>query len=199
MDTRLSRRGTALVAVGAVVLATAAAVTVGNGGDGDENDRLPWKARELQGAIQGEPGELSEAEHGGEPADESREAGVIAKQFADARLAPGWVQPGAYSAAYDGWKSLTAAPGSWQEVTTAPYNSDDTRYKDYYSNSGAGSGYVSGRPPAVAVDPKTGYVFEAGSVGGVMRSTSGTGGWEPISDDIPASASGDLEVIDGTL
>jgi hypothetical protein len=199
MDARLSRRGTALVAVGAVVLATAAAVTVGRGGEGDEDSKLPWKARELQGAIQGETGELSEREHGGEPEDESREAGVIAKQFADARLAPGWVQPGAYSAAYDGWKSLTLAPGSWQEVTTAPYNSDDTRYKDYYSNSGAGSGYVSGRPPAVAVDPGTGYVFEAGAVGGVMRSKSGTGGWEPISDDIPASASGDLEVIDGTL
>ena len=54
MDARLSRRGTALVAVGAVVLATAAAVTVGHGGKGDEKDRLPWKARELQGAIQGE-------------------------------------------------------------------------------------------------------------------------------------------------
>ena len=33
MDARLSRRGTALVAVGAVVLATAAAVTVGHEGE----------------------------------------------------------------------------------------------------------------------------------------------------------------------
>src|SRR6187397_1333402 len=82
MDARLSRRGTALVAVGAVVLATAAAVTVGHGGKGDEKDRLPWKARELQGAIQGETGELSKEEHGREPGDESREAGVIATQFA---------------------------------------------------------------------------------------------------------------------
>ena len=114
-------------------------------------------------------------------------------------MAPGWLTPGAYSQAYSGWTGTTVAAGSWQEVTTAPYNSDDTRYKDYYSNSGAGSGYVSGRPPAVAVDPGTGYVFEAGSVGGVMRSKTGKGSWQPISDGLPASASGDLEVIDGTL
>lgn len=194
----VTRRQTALIAAAATVLATGGvALTVARGGE--EESRLPWKARELQGAIQGEHGELDEAERGGGSEAESREAGVIAKQFADARLAPGWVKPGAYSEAYGDWKQLPVAAGSWNEVTTAPYNSDDTRYKDYYSNSGAGSSYVSGRAPATAVDPGSGAVFVAGAVGGVMKSADGTGGWVPWSDGIPASASGDLEVIDGTL
>jgi hypothetical protein len=200
MYPRRDRRNVAALAIAAVIAATGGTFAISQLGAHEENEaRLPWKARELQGAIQGETGELSKKEHGGEPEDESREAGVIARQFADARMAPGWLTPGAYTQAYKGWNEMPPAAGSWQEVTTAKYNSDDTRYKDYYSNSGAGSSYVSGRPPAVAVDPGTGYLFEAGSVGGVMRSTSRTGGWEPISDALPASASGDLEVIDGTL
>ena len=62
-------------------------------------------------------------------------------------------------------QSLTPAPGSWQEVTTAPYNSDDTRYKDYYSNSGAGSGV---RQRAAA---------GRGRRPGRMRLRGGRGGW----------------------
>jgi hypothetical protein len=200
-DRRDRRRNVAALAIAALVAVSGGTFAATQLGEHEDEAKLPWKARELQGAIQGELGELSEEEHGGEPEDESREAGVIAKQFADARMAPGWVKPGAYSAAWDQWTGLDTAPGTgaWSEVTTARYNSDDTRYKDYYSNSGAGSSYVSGRAPAIAFDPETRAVFAAGAVGGVMRSMSGTGDWEPISDDIPASASGDLEVLDGKL
>ena len=32
-----------------------------------------------------------------------------------------------------------------------------------------------------------------------MKSTTGKGGWVPFSDGLPASASGDIEVIDGKV
>lgn len=89
-DRRDRRRNVAALAIAALVAVSGGTFAVTQLGDHEQENeaRLPWKARELQGAIQGEFGELSEEEHGGEPEDESREAGVIAKQFADMRLAP---------------------------------------------------------------------------------------------------------------
>ena len=80
-----------------------------------------------------------------EAARESKEAATLAGQYAEARTAPGVVSSGAYTAAYQQLKSLPTTGGSWADVTRVPYDSDDPRYRDYYSNSSGGAGYVSGR------------------------------------------------------
>jgi hypothetical protein len=68
------------------------------------------------------------------------------EQFAEARIAPGIVLPGAYSSAFAPLSGLAATGGSWTEVTSRPYNADDPRYRDpFASNSGAGNGLASGR------------------------------------------------------
>ena len=89
----------------------------------------------------------------GNPGDESNEAQTAAEQFAQARTAPGLVNPGAYSAAFADLQALPTSGSSWTEVTNQPYNSDDPRYRDpYYSNSSGGSGLVSGRVTGLAAD-----------------------------------------------
>src|SRR5215212_10181476 len=60
----------------------------------------------------------------GDVGDESAEARIKVEQFAQARLAPGTVRPGAYS---DAFASLSALPvygrSTWTEVTNRPYDS----------------------------------------------------------------------------
>jgi len=130
---------------------------------------------------------------------ESREAATLAEQYAQARTAPGVVDSGAYTAAFHQLQSLPVAGGSWADVTRVPYNSDDTRYRDYYSNSSAGMGYVSGRITGLAAD-KIGTVYAASADGGIWRSTTGGGNWVPISDQLPSLSSGDLTLAaDGSL
>jgi hypothetical protein len=124
---------------------------------------------------------------------ESAELMASMQQFDSARIAPGTVvAPGAYSAAFTSLSGLPAAGGTWSELTSVPYDADDPDYRDYYSNSSGGSGLVTGRITGLAV--AEGAVFAAGADGGVWRSTSGTGNWEPIADDLPSIASGDLAV-----
>ena len=195
---RMAAMATAITLVAGTVtfVAVSDGSTTGPSAEAASEGRFPWKAREFQGGVQGEFGELDREKRNGEAHEEALEAGVAASQFDAARRAPGWVQQGAYSSALAEWGAMPTTSGAWSEVTNVAYNSDDTRYKDYYSNSGAGSSYVSGRAPAIAVDPDSKAVFAAGAVGGVMKSTTGKGGWAPFSDGLPASASGDIEVFD---
>jgi hypothetical protein len=65
----------------------------------------------------------------GNAGDESAEAQVKAEQFAQARMAPGIVLPGAYSAAFAQLIGLPVSGASWTEVTNRPYNADDPRYR----------------------------------------------------------------------
>jgi hypothetical protein len=118
-----------------------------------------------------------------------------ADQYAEARFAPGVVAPGAYSAAWAQLQSLRKTGGSWTDETALPYNSDDTRYRDINSNSSGGSGMVSGRITGLAADD-SGYVYGGAANGGVFRSRTGGGKWEPISDKLPSPATGDLR-LDG--
>ena len=134
-----------------------------------------------------------------EAAKESKEAATLAEQYAEARTAPGIVAPGAYTAAYQQLTSLPSVGGAWHDVTRLPYNSDDPRYRDWYSNSSGGMGYVSGRITGIAADTSS-HVWAASADGGVWRSMTGKGGWVPIADALPSLSSGDLTLAgDGSL
>ena len=162
---------------------------------------------ELGAGLPLQPGEKAEMIAGDDPAEagaEAFEAATIADQFAQARLAPGIVAPGAYSAAYAQLTNTSVVPvtkGSWHEVTGLPYDSDDPRYRDFASNSSDSSGLVTGRITGLAVDPADGnYVYAAGADGGVWRSAQGGGAWTPIADQLPSLSSGWLVLAgDGSL
>jgi hypothetical protein len=72
------------------------------------------------------------------------------------------------------------------------YDADAEQYRDYYSNSSGGSGYVTGRISALTASGTT--LYAGGAQGGVWRSTTGGGSWTPISDTLPALSSGDLQI-----
>jgi hypothetical protein len=116
-----------------------------------------------------------------------------ADQYAEARSAPGVVAPGAYSAAWAQVQSLPRTHGAWKDETALPYNSDDPRYRDVESNSSGGAGQVTGRTTGLAAD-NDGYVYAGTAGGGVYRSRTGGGNWQPISDRLPASSTGDLKL-----
>ncbi|SEE18884.1 hypothetical protein SAMN04490357_7218 [Streptomyces misionensis] len=136
---------------------------------------------------------LSADDDGGNEADEIAEG---ADQYAEARTSPGIVAPGAYGAAWGDLAKLKSTGGDWRNITDLPYNSDDPRYRDYDSNSSGGSGNVTGRMAAVAADDD-GYVYAGSAGGGVWRSHTGGGDWQPISDDLPSQSTGALAVDDG--
>ena len=144
--------------------------------------------------------ESSQGTENGGSGGESAEALTAAQQWADARTAPGIVDPGAYSNAFNELTGLTATPGSWTDVTRVPYDADDINYRDFYSNSSGGAGkFVTGRVTGLAAD-SAGNVYAAGANGGVWRSTQGGGNWQPIADQIPSLSSGALELDqDGAL
>jgi sugar lactone lactonase YvrE len=135
----------------------------------------------------------------GDAGDESSEAFNIAKQFAQARTAPGTVAPGAYGAAYSQITALPSTAGTWTEVTNKPYDSDDPNYRDpEFSNSSGGSGVVTGRITGIAVDGV--WVYAAGADGGVFRSSNSGSSWTPIADQLPTLSVGDLRLApDGAL
>lgn len=136
----------------------------------------------------------------GNPGDESNEAQTAAEQYAQARTAPGLVNPGAYSVAFGDLQALPTSGGAWTEVTNQPYNSDDPRYRDpYFSNSSGGSGLVSGRVTGLAA--ANGYLYAGGADGGVFRSNDGGANWESLNDGLPTLSTGDLVLApeDGAL
>ncbi len=127
----------------------------------------------------------------GEPGDETAEALNAAEQYAQARMAPGLVLPGAYSAAFTALNALPVISGTWTEVTNRPYDSDDPRYRDpFYSNSSGGAGLVSGRVTGLAVIGTS--IYAGGADGGVFRSTDGGSTWVPLTDGLPTLSVGDL-------
>ncbi|MDX6294644.1 MAG: hypothetical protein QOH50_3719, partial [Kribbellaceae bacterium] len=139
---------------------------------------------------------------GGNPSEaqsESKEAANIAEEFQQARTAPGVVAPGAYSAAFSQLTSMQHTVGVWREVTKVPYNADDSRYRDWFSNSSGGAGYVTGRITGLAADGSN-HVYAAGANGGVWRSSTGGGNWTPLADALPSLSGGDLQLAgDGSL
>src|SRR6478672_6506890 len=81
--------------------------------------KYQWRDRHYNAAVM----EKALMIAGGNPAEaqnESKEAVTIAEQFAQARMAPGIVAPGAYGSAYTQLQSLPKTAGSWHEVTKVP-------------------------------------------------------------------------------
>ena len=177
----------------ALLVTPAVAATAAPGGDGDR----PVPYRHLQEAAQRAAAQKAQQartaaadEDEGEDPEEIAEA---AEQYAEARSAPGIVAPGAYTAAWAEQQALPRTPGRWSEVTDLPYNSDDPRYRDINSNSSGGSGLVTGRITGLAAD-NSGYVYAGAANGGVWRSRSGGGRWQPIAEQVPSPSTGDLRL-----
>ena len=142
------------------------------------------------------PARVGERPQVGSAGDESAAVAAALSERAAARTAPtGSVAPGANLAAYAAAQALPSDTRTWSSVTSRPYNSDDLRYADpTASNSGAGSGYVTGRVQGLAVGG--GAIYAGGAAGGVFRSTDGGHSWTPISDGLPAMSVGYL-ALDG--
>ena len=133
----------------------------------------------------------------GTAGSESAELLIGRQQFDAARTAPGIVvAPGAYTAAWTSAQALPTAAGTWSEATNKPYNSDATNYRGWHSNSTAGSGLVSGRIVALAVDGTT--LYAGAAAGGVFTKTATdpAAQWVSITDNAPqiALSVGDLQV-----
>ncbi|MGW3359790.1 glycosyl hydrolase [Streptomyces bungoensis] len=153
---------------------------------------LAHLAKERQQSVGAMSPHLQADDDGGNEADEIAEG---ADQYAEARTSPGVIAPGAYGAAWRSLQKLHGTGGSWRDITRLPYNSDDARYRDIDSNSSGGSGNVTGRMAALAADDD-GYVYAGSAGGGVWRSRTGGGHWQPISDRLPAQSTGAL-ALDG--
>ncbi|MEE1783283.1 glycosyl hydrolase, partial [Streptomyces sp. SP17BM10] len=139
-------------------------------------------------------GESGGGDDGG--ADEAENSAEGTAQYTEARTAPGVVAPGAYGAAWAQLQSMPHTDGSWKHVTDKPYNEDDPRYRDVNSNSSGGAGYTTGQITGIAADDD-GYVYAGGANGGVFRSRTGGGHWEPIADKLPSLSTGSLNLDDG--
>ena len=88
---------------------------------------------------------------------------------------------------------MATTGGPWSEVTTKPYNSDNLNFADVViSNSGGGSGLVTGRITALATDG--GYLYTGAADGGVWRSTNAGKTWTPMSDHLASTSVGALAV-----
>ena len=135
-------------------------------------------------------------DHAKDAATEEDDISRAADEWSAIRTAPlGVVLPGAIGAAYQAAQALPVKGGPWQEKTNRPYDSDDPHYRDVnISNSGGGSGLVSGRMTALAVD-RTGAVVYAGAAGGgVWRSLDRGASWIPVGDQLPGIAVGAIAV-----
>ena len=99
-------------------------------------------------------------------------------EYAAARVAPGTdVAPGAFAAARASAAALASTGGAWTEVTNKPYDSDAHGYRDpVFSNSGGGSGLVTGRMTALAVQA-SGTLWAGAADGGVWKSTDNGTTW----------------------
>ncbi len=177
------RAALAVTAAGATVAATL--LTTGGTGSAPP---LPFHAREWLRPAQG----IDQAGGAGGETDEIKAA---LGQFNDARNAPGFAQAGGYTAAVDHINGMPTSGGTWTPVTNVPYNSDDPHFRDYYSNSGAGSGYVTGRVQTLAASDR--YLFAGGAVGGVYRTAVDGNGtdWTLVSQGVPALSSGALVYV----
>ena len=99
------------------------------------------------------------------------------------RYAPGSSVPGsAFLAAFQQGQALPLVGGAWSELTTKKYDSDDANYRDpVFSNGGGGSGLVTGRMSALAVQAN-GTLWAGAADGGVWKSTNSGNSWTPKFD-----------------
>jgi hypothetical protein len=130
--------------------------------------------------------------------DESLELRDSLAAFLGPRSAPATsVNPRAFAAAAttaDTVPSIDSTP--WQELGPYSYFPDNRNYVDpFFSNSGSGSGFNTGRITGVAVAPN-GDVYAAGAGGGIWRSTDAAHqSWTPVFDDEQTTAEGAVTVV----
>ncbi|WP_280692956.1 glycosyl hydrolase [Kitasatospora sp. GAS204B] len=173
------------------------------------NSAVPWNVRHLAAVGAAHAQQAASGHHanslatanaatpGGDGGDDDAfNSAESTAQYTEARTAPGVVAPGAYGAAWSQLQSLDHTSGSWDQVTNKPYNSDDPRYRDVNSNSSGGAGDVTGRITGIAADDD-GYVYAGGANGGVFRSRTGGGQWQPISNKLPSLSTGALGLDGG--
>lgn len=130
----------------------------------------------------------------------TNDALTAAQQLAQARTAPGLVDPGAYDQAFRDQLALPSSKGRWTESTDVPYDSDDLRYRDPAGNATGGLGMVSGRVVALAASADGDTIYSGAANGGVFRSNDRGATWVPITDRLPSLSVGDIEVApDGAI
>jgi hypothetical protein len=193
MENFKSRRALAVLAVAVAALVAVIAGLLATSRTHDASAQQRVAIKQLQEGSQG-------IENGG-AGGEAFESATAAAQFAEARTAPsGIVNPGAYSAALGQLSGLDTIGAGWTDVTLRKYDADSLNYRDYYSKSGGGSGNVTGRIVGLAADD-AGYVYAAGAMGGIWRSSIGGRSWTPIADRLASLSSGDLRLnpTDGSL
>lgn len=189
-----------LLAAGATTLAVLGLVPGVSFAAGAKPRPAPYRhhvqvAQQRAAHISSKAKAFSAAEDDEDGAEDPEEIAEQAEQYAEARSAPGIIAPGAYTAAWRALKSMPVSAGRWQHVTNRPYDSDDPRYRDINSNSSGGAGRVTGRVTGLAAD-NSGYVYAGAANGGVWRSGTGGGHWQPIADRLPSPSTGDLR-LDG--
>jgi photosystem II stability/assembly factor-like uncharacterized protein len=123
-----------------------------------------------------------------EGADEILESAYAISSIATAPAVS--VDSAAFVQAFADAASLPVVGDAWTELQQTNYNSDNTDYRDpFISNSGGGSGNVSGRMTGLAVMPETGgqEVYAGGAGGGVWKTMDGGAHWTPVFDEAAAS------------
>ena len=153
--------------------------------------RLPMLAACAAIALFGvTPGIAASGGSHSDAGEESSELQEGIQWFTDQRMAPSFVNPGAYAAAVAQGVLLPSTPGTWTERTNlagADGNdfTDPPAYIDptsNFSNSGAGDRWVAGRMTALAATPGGGTLFAGAADGGVWKSTDGGQHWTPTFD-----------------
>ena len=161
---------------------------------------LPGHAGNKGGSINTKRSLESEAERGGEEAEEILESAFVLSAVATAPAVE--VDSAAYVRAFAQAASLPVVGGAWSELQHTNYDSDNRDYRDpNISNSGGGAGNVSGRMPGLAVMPGTGgqEVYAGAAGGGVWKSTDAGAHWTPVFDHAAASiAIGAIEIDPAT-
>jgi hypothetical protein len=186
----LSAGAAAFVLIGLVPAGSAAAAPGGQPRPAPYQEHLRIAAQRVAQAHAVRALVTKEDDDGAEDPEEIAEQ---AEQYAEARSAPGVVAPGAYTAAWQALQTMPVTRGAWQHVTNLPYNADDPRYRDINSNSSGGAGLVTGRITGLASDD-SGDVYAGAANGGVWRSRTGGGNWQPIADRLPSPSTGDLRL-----
>src|SRR3954452_13288672 len=129
----------------------------------------------------------------GEEGEEENEALRAAEEYDAARTAPARNAPAEALSAARAEAAALPATGAFAELTTQPYDSDAPAFRDpLFSNSGGGSGLVSGRMTAVVARGRT--VFAGAADGGVWRSTDAGAHWTPVLDHNDSISVGSLAI-----
>lgn len=137
----------------------------------------------------------AERDEGGE-GEEENEALRAAEEYDAARTAPARNAPAEALSAARAEAAALPATGAFSELTNQPYDSDAPAFRDpVWSNSGGGSGLVSGRMTAVAARGKT--VFAGAADGGVWRSADAGAHWTPVLDHNDSISVGSVAISPG--